>query len=106
MIEYLNNIYVLPLISTIIGTLIIYLYDKFEKKQYTSAIYLRIALLLYFSAFWTLYISNYLPLFISSTSSISSNIQSGGSIDPQTLMPQGNDLSKHFEQFKTGVPTF
>ena len=106
MIEYLNNIYVLPLISTIIGTLIIYLYDKFEKKQYTSAIYLRIALLLYISAFGTFYISNNLPLFISSTSSISSNIQSGGSIDPQTLMPQGNDLSKHFEQFKTGVPTF
>ena len=106
MIEYLNNIYVLPLISTIIGTLIIYLYDKFEKKQYTSAIYLRIALLLYISAFGTFYISNNLPLFITSTSSISSNIQSGGSIDPQTLMPQGNDLSKHFEQFKTGVPTF
>ena len=102
MIEYLNNIYVLPLISTIIGTLIIYLYDKFEKKQYTSAIYLRIALLLYISTFGTFYISNNLPLFTST----SSNIQSGGSIDPQSLMPQGNDLSKHFEQFKTGVPTF
>ena len=35
MLEYLNTIYCLPLISTIIGMIIVYLYDKFEKKQYT-----------------------------------------------------------------------
>jgi hypothetical protein len=93
MIEYLNNIYVLPLISTIIGILIVYLYDKFEKKQYTSAIYLRIGLLIYISTFGTIYLSKNLSF-------------TTDSIDPQSLMPQGNDLTKNLEQFKTGVPTF
>jgi hypothetical protein len=100
MLEYLNTIYVLPLISTIIGIIIIYLYDKFEKKQYTSAIYIRIALLLYVTTFITMYLSKYLIL-LNNT-----NAQSGGSIDHQSFMPQGNDLLKNLEQFKTGVPTF
>jgi len=102
MLEYLNNIYILPLLSTIIGLSIVYLYDKFEKKQYTSAIYLRIALLIYISSFSTFYLSKY-SFFLNN-----SNIQSwGGSvIDPQTMMPQANVLNNHLEQFKTGVPTF
>ena len=101
MLEYLNTIYVLPLISTIIGITIVYLYDKFEKKQYTSAIYIRIALLIYISSFATFYLSHNSHLF-----GVMSN-QSGGSyIDPQSMMPQANDLKIHLEQFKTGVPTF
>jgi len=101
MLEYLNTIYVLPLIATIIGMSLVYLYDKFEKKQYTSAIYLRIGLLIYISSFATFYLSHNFHLF--------SNIgmqSGGGSIDPQSMMPQANDLKNHLEQFKTGVPTF
>jgi len=98
MIEYLNTIYVLSLISTIIGIIIIYIYDKFEKKQYTSAIYIRIALLIYISTFGTIHISKHL--------SFNTNTQLGGSVNPQSLMPQGNDLLKHLEQFNTGIPTF
>jgi hypothetical protein len=101
-LEYITNIYVLPLISTIIGLVIIYLYDKFEKKQYTSAVYLRIGVLLYISTYGTLYISK--------LDCLSSNIRhsqtGGGSIDPQLSMPQANDIKTHFEQFKIGVPTF
>jgi len=55
--EYITNIYILPLISTIIGLFLFYLYDKFEKKQYTSAHYLRISILIYISTYLTLYIS-------------------------------------------------
>ena len=99
MLEYLNTIYFLPLISTIIGMTIVYLYDKFEKKQYTSAIYIRIALLIYISSFATFYISH--NLFRNMV------FHSGGSsIDPQSMMPQANDLKIHLEHFKTGVPTF
>jgi hypothetical protein len=101
MLEYLNTIYCLPLISTIIGITILYLYDKFEKKQYTNAIYLRIALLIYISSFATFYLSNNSNLF-----GIMSMQSGGGSIDPQSMMPQANDLKLHLEQFKTGVPTF
>jgi len=103
MLEYINTIYVLPLFATAIGLLIVYLYDKFEKKQYTSAVYLRIALLIYVSALGTFYISKN-DFFTSSLS----NIQLGGgsSVDPQSVMPQANDLKAHLEQFKTGVPTF
>ena len=101
MLEYLNTIYCLPLISTIIGMTIVYLYDKFEKKQYTSAIYIRIALLIYISSFATFYISHNTHLFSNMV------FQTGGSsIDPQSMMPQANDLKNHLEQFKTGVPTF
>ena len=100
MIEYINTIYFLPIISTCIGILIVYLYDKFEKKQYTSAIYLRIALLIYISSFATFYLSHNIHLFSNL------GVQSGGSIDPQSLMPQANDLKIHLEQFKTGVSPF
>ena len=109
MLEYLTNIYVLPLIATIIGMLIVYLYDKFEKKQYTSAIYLRIALLIYISSFGTIYFSRL--DFVSNSGIASSIFQSGGAsssstVDVQSMMPQANDLKIHLEQFKTGVPTF
>ena len=67
MLEYLNNIYILPLLSTIVGITIVYLYDKFEKKQYTSAIYLRIGLLIYISSFSTFYLSKY-SFFINNSS--------------------------------------
>ena len=101
MLEYLNTVYCLPLISTIIGITILYLYDKFEKKQYTSAIYIRVALLIYVSSFVTFYLSHNIHLFTSLGS------QTGGSyIDPQSMMPQANDLKIHLEQFKTGVPAF
>ena len=101
MLEYLNTLYCLPLISTIIGITILYLYDKFEKKQYTSAIYIRIALLIYISSFVTFYLSHNSYLF---TNLISQS--GGGSVDPQSMMPQANDLKNHLEQFKTGIPTF
>ena len=101
-LEYLTSIYILPLITTIIGLIIVYLYDKFEKKQYTSAVYLRIGLLIYVSTFATIYISR-LAVF----SSGGTGTHSGGSIDSQSMMPQANELTtSNLEQFKTGVPTF
>ena len=105
-LEYITSIYVLPLISTIIGLSLVYLYDKFEKKQYTTAIYLRIGVLLYISTYGTLYISR-LNYFSSMSDTKNPYSQSGGSMsDPQLAMPQANDIKTHFEQFKIGVPTF
>ena len=102
-LEYITNIYILPLISTIIGLCIVYLYDKFEKKQYTTPMYLRIGILIYISTYSSLYISK-----LNCFSSTGSSSQSGGgcSFDPQLSMPQGNVLKSHLEQFKIGVPTF
>ena len=97
--EYITNIYILPFISTIIGLIIVYLYDKFEKKQYTSAQYLRIGLLLYGSTYGALYISKLSVFTFSDTT-----IQSGG--DPQSAMPQPNAIHNQFEQFRSGIPTF
>jgi glycopeptide antibiotics resistance protein len=98
-LEYLTNIYVLPLIATIIGLIIVYLYDKFEKKQYTNDIYFRLGILIYISCLATIYISKL------------NILQSGGSntntIDNyQSCIPQPNDIRSSFEQFKTGIPTF
>lgn len=88
--------YVLPLIATIIGLCILYIYDLFEKKQYTNAVYLRIGILIYVSCLATVYISRL------------SFLQVGGAteINPQSVMPQPNEYKSSFEQFKTGVPTF
>jgi len=100
--EYITNIYILPLIATIVGLSLVYLYDKFEKKQYTSAQYLRIGILIYISTYLTLYISK-----LNCFTDMNSSTMSGGNIDPQSVMPQPNEFNKsHLEQFKIGVPTF
>lgn len=93
--------YVLPFIATIIGLALVYIYDIFEKKQYTNAVYLRLALLIYISCLATIYISrlSFLQVGGSSLSSISD-------INPQSAMPQPNEFKSSFEQFKTGIPTF
>jgi hypothetical protein len=96
--EYITNIYIVPLIATSIGLILVYLYDKYEKKQYTSAQYLRIGLLLYSSTYSALYISK-LSFFTSSDTT-----KSGGST--QSVMPQPNNIQNQFEQFRSGVPTF
>jgi len=101
-LEYLTNMYVLPLIATMIGLALVYVYDLFEKKQYTNAIYLRIAVLIYVSCLATIYISrlSFLQVGGSSLSSI------GMESNSQTVMPQPNEFKSSFEQFKTGIPTF
>jgi hypothetical protein len=99
-LEYITNIYILPLISTIIGLAIVYLYDKFEKKQYTSALYLRIGVLIYISTYGALYISKLNCL------SYVGNQQGGGNIGDTTILPQGNELNSHFDKFKIGLPSF
>ena len=99
-LEYLQNMYVLPLIATVIGLALVYVYDLFEKKQYTNAVYLRIGILIYVSCLATIYISRL------------SFLQVGGSpsssFEPtaQSVMPQPNEFKSSFEQFKTGIPTF
>lgn len=108
-LDILTNIYVLPLISSIVGLIILYTYDKFEKKQYSNGVYLRIGILIYISCLVTIYL--YKSQFF-----IGSCIQTGGDTsnisDPQTLLPQPNEIRPNeirinrFEQFKTGVPTF
>jgi hypothetical protein len=103
-LDILTNTYVIPIIASIIGLVILYVYDKFEKKQYSNSIYLRIGILIYISCLATIYISK-------SQFFIGSSIQNGGNssniCDPQTLLQQPNEIrNNRFEQFKTGVPTF
>jgi hypothetical protein len=103
-LEYLTNMYVLPLIATVIGLALVYVYDIFEKKQYTNAVYLRLALLIYISCLGTIYISRLSFLQVGGASSIST----GGleTTNSQSAMPQPNEFKSSFEQFKTGIPTF
>ena len=101
-LEYLTNMYVLPLIATVIGLALVYVYDLFEKKQYTNAIYLRIAVLIYVSCLATIYISRLSFLQVGGSSLSSSSMESNS----QTVMPQPNEFKSSFEQFKTGIPTF
>ena len=101
-IEYITNIYVLPLIAVIIGLGILYLYDFFEKKQYPNSVYFRMAILIYVACFATIYISK-----LAFLQPGLSNQQQGGSVsDTQSFMPSANEIKNNFENFKTGVPTF
>lgn len=99
-LEYLTNMYVLPLIATIIGLAIVFIYDKFEKKQYTNNVYLRVGILIYISCLATIYISK--MHFLQN----GGNSDSTSEFNPQSSMPQPNVIKTNFEQFKTGVPTF
>ena len=112
MLHYLTNIYVIPFIATIIGLAIIYLYDKFEKKQYPLKIYIRLGLVFYISTYCAIYISRLESLH---SFNLLSSLQSGGgstqssssSSLPDTSSFNTGEFSRHhMEHFKTGVPTF
>ena len=109
-LEYLTNMYVLPLIATAIGLALVYVYDLFEKKQYTNAVYLRIGILIYLSCLATIYISRLSFLQVRMGAGMGGGVQSGGGggfdASPQSMMPQPNEFKSSFEQFKTGIPTF
>ena len=80
-LEYISNMYVLSVIATVIGLCILYMYDKFEKKQYTNAIYMRIGILIFMSCLGTIYISR-MNFFQNNTNSMSgggSSSSGGGS---------------------------
>ena len=100
-LEYITNIYILPLISAIIGLALVYLYDKFEKKQYTSSLYLRIGILIYISTYGALYISK-----LNCLSYLGTTQHGGGNIGDGNSLPQANELNSHFDKFKIGLPTF
>ena len=114
MLEYITSFYSLAFIATFIGLLIIYIYDKFEKKQYTGANYFRFAILIYISTFLSLYLVNILSgklgnstfgLFDKSNITCDSNMQNSTTM--QNPLSTLNEYSKmHLEQFKTGTPTF
>lgn len=99
-LEYLSNMYVIPIIASVIGLALVYVYDLFEKKQYTNAVYLRIAVLIYVSCLATIYITRLSFLQVGGSSS------NGMEANPQSVMPQPNEFKSSFEQFKTGIPTF
>ena len=104
-IEYLNTTYILPLIAVLIGLLILYIYDLFEKKQYNNAVYFRVGILIYISSFITIYISR--TFFINFN--LQHNTQHGGNsqtFSHQSGLQQPNEIRNAFEHFKTGVPTF
>lgn len=112
MLEYLLHIYVLPIYAVIFGLCLVYLYDKFENKQYTPSIYLRLGLVIYISTlvsiliFTTRFGGIFDGLFGGSS-------QKGGASDgmfPNEITPGGSSMTEnsklHLEHFKTGVPTF
>lgn len=77
MLEYLLNNYVLSLIGVFVSLLITYLYDKFEKKQYTSATYIKIAVLVYIACLAMLFSFKYVNKFLSSPADFESIIPKG-----------------------------
>jgi uncharacterized transporter YbjL len=113
MLEYITNIYILPLIATIIGLIIVFIYDKFEKKQYTGANYFRFAILIYIATFSSLYLVHLASSKLSAGTSITgmfggglANGESTGTSSQNPLSTMNEYSKMHLEQFKTGTPTF
>ena len=105
-LNYITNMYVLSSIATIIGLFIVYLYDKFENKQYTNAEYFRIGILIFISCLATINISRL--EFFQSGGNINSNSSNSNenSNENNNCIQQSNNVRTHYENFKTGVPTF
>ena len=105
--------YVLSVIATVIGLCILYMYDKFEKKQYTNAIYMRIGILIFISCLGTVYVSR-MHFFQNNTNTNALSGGGGGSggtvnninnLSSSECSMQSND-NRSYENFKTGMPTF
>ena len=111
MIEILTNTYVLPLIAVIIGLVILWLYDKFENKQYRLSQYTRIAILIYISSFALIFVMRH-SMFTGITGVAIPGIQSGGGqVSNGGTQSKNNydadiDMPGYGEHFNTGLPTF
>lgn len=107
MLEYLTSFYTIALIATILGLLIIYIYDRFEKKQYSGANYFRFAILIYIATFGALYVTSILSVKLAGGDD-GIKIMDGGSTNSQVISTAGDYAASkmHLEQFKTGIPTF
>ncbi len=111
MLEILTNTYVLPLISVVVGLIVLWLYDKFENKQYRLSHYTRVAILIYISSFALIFIMRH-NMFASITGiSTIPNTQSGGGNQTSVTPPKNNfdldiDMPGYGEHFNTGLPTF
>jgi len=109
-LDYISNMYVLSVIATVIGLCILYMYDKFEKKQYTNAIYMRIGILIFISCLGTVYVSR-MHFFQNNTNTNAMSGGGGGTVNninnlsSSECSMQSND-NRSYENFKTGMPTF
>ena len=117
MFKFVTYIYIQPLFAVVIGCILLWFYDKFEHKQYKLSHYVRVALLIYISAFCLIYITQQqwfkdmkeVPIIFGgggSSSGIISN--SSNNFKPINMefdngMPM---LGGSVEHFNTGLPTF
>lgn len=126
MSSFLKNIYIQALAGTLVTLLFIFLYDKFEKKDFTKVEYVKFACLSYFSCLASLYFSAYFnsstncPVISSGACPIKINteskIMSGGSssnnstnINNSNVNSNANNImndTSNLERFKTGNPGF
>ena len=120
MIDYLTNIYIISLIGSLLGLLLTYLYDKFEKKEYSSKVYFKVFMLTYIASLVTLYVFNLVNNNnVVSPKSVSVNTPPNTSISVNKTELVGGaqvnntvptNVSKPFslesQQFNTGTPTF
>lgn len=56
--QILQNIYLTPIIGVFIGWIIIYLYNKIEKKNYSKTDYFKFSILIYLLCLLVIYFSN------------------------------------------------
>tara|TARA_B100001057_G_C22786894_1_gene925970 strand:- start:105 stop:503 length:399 start_codon:yes stop_codon:yes gene_type:complete len=132
MSSFLKNIYIQALAGTLVTILFIFLYDKFEKKDFTKVEYVKFACLSYISCLASLYVS----MFFSNSSNcpmVSTNVSpvkmssdtksmTGGGLNNNLSKNLSNNLSNNssnssannnimndinnLERFKTGNPGF
>lgn len=116
----LTNKYVLSIIGSLICLLVTFLYDKFEKKEYSYAVYAKMMILGYIISIATILLFN----FLQSSSIVKQVASTNGSSSTQTISESilddsvkaatniatqnlGNqDIPLNQLKFKIGTPTF
>ena len=105
----LTNKYVISILGSLVCLITTYLYDKFEKKEYSYAVYFKIMVLGYLASISTIVASNLLSSNtgpVSVASEIVKDTVEAATTTAQLSTTASQSIPLNQLKFKIGTPTF
>lgn len=105
----LTNKYVISILGSLICLITTYLYDKFEKKEYSYAVYFKIMILGYLASISTILASSFLSSTtnpVSVTNEIVKDTVEAATTTAQVATAASQNIPLNQLKFKIGTPTF
>ena len=106
----LTNKYVISILGSLVCLITTYLYDKFEKKEYSYAVYFKIMVLGYLASISTILASSFLSSTtnpVSVTSEIvKDTVDAAATTTAQVAATASQNIPLNQLKFKIGTPTF